>query len=128
MIAISAGNHAQAVAYHAARLGVPSTIVMPEHTPFNKVGNTEAYGARVILSGETVAESRATADRLIAEHGYTLIHPYDDPAVIAGQGTAGLEFVEDCPDLDCIARAYRRRRFHRGRGDRRQGDDGPPSK
>ncbi|MFZ1109577.1 MAG: threonine ammonia-lyase [Rhodomicrobium sp.] len=102
VIAISAGNHAQAVAYHAARLGVLSTIVMPEHTPFNKVGNTEAYGARVILAGETVAESRATADRLIEEHGYTLIHPYDDPAVIAGQGTAGLEYVEDCPDLDCI--------------------------
>jgi threonine dehydratase len=102
VIAISAGNHAQAVAYHAARLGVPATIVMPEHTPFNKVGNTEAYGARVILSGETVAESRVMADRLIAEHGYALIHPYDDPAVIAGQGTAGLEYIEDCPDLDCI--------------------------
>jgi threonine dehydratase len=102
VIAISAGNHAQAVAYHAARLGVVSTIVMPEHTPFNKVGNTEAYGAKVILAGETVAESRVTADRLIAEHGYALVHPYDDPAVIAGQGTAGLEYVEDCPDLDCI--------------------------
>jgi threonine dehydratase len=102
VIAISAGNHAQAVAYHAARLGVPATIVMPEHTPFNKVGNTEAYGAKVILAGETVAESRVTADRLTAEHGYTLIHPYDDPAVIAGQGTAGLEYVEDCPDLDYI--------------------------
>ncbi len=102
IIAISAGNHAQAVAYHAARLGVPATIVMPEHTPFNKVGNTEAYGAKVILSGETVAELRAMADRLIAQHAYTLIHPYDDPVVIAGQGTAGLEFVEDCPGLDCI--------------------------
>ncbi len=102
VIAISAGNHAQAVAYHAARLGVPATIIMPEHTPFNKVGNTESHGAKVILSGESVAECRATADRLIAQHGYTLIYPYDDPAVIAGQGTAGLEFVEDCPDLDCI--------------------------
>lgn len=102
VIAISAGNHAQAVAYHAARLGIPATIVMPEHTPFNKVGATEGYGAKVILSGETVAESRTLADRLIAEHGFTLIHPYDDPVVIAGQGTAGLEFLHDCQDLDCI--------------------------
>ena len=102
VIAISAGNHAQAVAYHAARLGIPATIVMPEHTPFNKVGATEGYGAKVILSGETVAESRTVADRLIAEHGFTLVHPYDDPVVIAGQATAGLEFLHDCQDLDCI--------------------------
>jgi threonine dehydratase len=102
VIAISAGNHAQAVAYHAARLGIPATIVMPEHTPFNKVGNTEGYGGKVILFGETVAESRTLVDGLIAEHGFTLIHPYDDPVVIAGQGTAGLEFVHDCTDLDCI--------------------------
>ena len=102
VIAISAGNHAQAVAYHAARLAIPATIVMPEHTPFNKVGNTEGYGAKVILFGETVAESRTAADGLIAEHGFTLIHPYDDPVVIAGQGTAGLEFVQDCADLDCM--------------------------
>lgn len=101
VIAISAGNHAQAVAYHAARLAIPATIVMPEHTPFNKVGNTEGYGAKVIF-GETVAESRTAADGLIAEHGFTLIHPYDDPVVIAGQGTAGLEFVQDCADLDCM--------------------------
>ncbi len=102
VIAMSAGNHAQAVAYHAARLGIPATIVMPEHTPFNKVGATEGYGATVILFGETVAESRTLADRLIAEHGFTLVHPYDDPVVIAGQGTAGLEFLHDCQDLDCI--------------------------
>ena len=102
VIAISAGNHAQAVAYHAARLGIPATIVMPELTPFNKVGNTEGYGAKVILSGETVAESRTLADQLIAEQGFTLIHPYDDPVVITGQGTAGLEFLNDCPDLDCM--------------------------
>ncbi len=102
VIAISAGNHAQAVAYHAARLGIPATVVMPESTPFNKVGNTESYGAKVILSGESVAESRTLADRLIAEHGFTLIHPYDDPAVIAGQGTAGLEFIEERPQLDCM--------------------------
>jgi len=102
VIAISAGNHAQAVAYHAARLGIPATIVMPEGTPFNKVGNTESYGAKVILYGESVAESRTEADRLIVQHGFTLVHPYDDPAVIAGQGTAALEFIEDCPELDCI--------------------------
>ncbi len=101
-IAISAGNHAQAVAYHAARLGIPATVVMPEGTPFNKVANTESYGAKVILSGEDVGESQKLADRLIREHGFTLIHPYDDPVVIAGQGTAGLEFIEDCPALDCI--------------------------
>ncbi len=102
VIAISAGNHAQAVAYHAARLNIPATIVMPEHTPFNKVGNTEAYGATVILSGETIAELRTLADELIAEHGYTLVHPYDDPIIVAGQGTAGLEFLEDYPALDCL--------------------------
>ena len=102
IIAISAGNHAQAVAYHAARLGIPATVVMPEGTPFNKVANTEGYGAKVILSGEDVAASHVLADELIARHGFTLIHPYDDPVVIAGQGTAGLEFIEDCPALDCI--------------------------
>jgi threonine dehydratase len=102
VIAISAGNHAQAVAYHAARLGIPATVVMPETTPFNKVGNTESYGAKVILSGETIAESRTLADHLVVLHGYTLVHPYDDPVVIVGQGTAGLEFVEDCPALDCL--------------------------
>jgi threonine dehydratase len=101
-IAISAGNHAQAVACHAARLGVPVTVIMPENTPFNKVANTEAYGAKVILSGEDVAAGERVAAKLIEEHGYTLIHPYDDPIVIAGQGTAGLEFIEDCPALDCI--------------------------
>jgi threonine dehydratase len=102
VIAISAGNHAQAVAYHAARLGIAATVVMPEGTPFNKIGNAEAYGATVVLSGESVAESRAAADELISQRGFTLIHPYDDPFVIAGQGTAGLEFIEDCPDLDCL--------------------------
>jgi threonine dehydratase len=102
VIAISAGNHAQAVAYHAARLGIPATVVMPLNTPFNKIANTEGYGAKVILSGDDIAGSNELASELIREHGFTLIHPYDDPAVIAGQGTAGLEFLEDCPDLDCI--------------------------
>ncbi len=102
VIAISAGNHAQAVAYHAARLGIPATVVMPEGTPFNKIANTEGYGAKVILSGGHVGESQAYADRLIAERGFTLVHPFDDAIVIAGQGTAGLEFIEDCPALDCM--------------------------
>jgi threonine dehydratase len=102
VIAISAGNHAQAVAYHAAKLGIEATVVMPLNTPFNKVANTEGYGAKVILSGEDIAGSKELASELIREHGFTLIHPYDDPAVIAGQGTSGLEFLEDCPDLDCI--------------------------
>ena len=102
VIAISAGNHAQAVAYHAARLGIPATVVMPEGTPFNKVANTEGYGAKVILAGEHVGKSQSHADRLIAERGFTLVHPYDDAIVIAGQGTAGLEFIEDCPALDCL--------------------------
>ncbi len=102
VIAISAGNHAQAVAYHATRLGIAATVIMPEGTPFNKVANTEGYGAKVILSGEDVGESQRDADRLISEHGFTLIHPYDDPIVIAGQGTAGLEFIEDCRALDCM--------------------------
>src|SRR5215475_1001532 len=102
VIAISAGNHAQAVAHHAARLGVPATVIMPESTPFNKVANTEAYGAEVILSGEDIAAGERLAAQLIGEHGYTLVHPYDDPVVIAGQGTAGLEFIEDCPGLDCL--------------------------
>lgn len=100
VIAISAGNHAQAVAYHAEKLGIPATVVMPENAPFTKVANTEAYGAKVILSGETIAESRMLADGLIAEQGFTLVHPYDDPIVITGQGTAGLEFVQDCRALD----------------------------
>lgn len=102
VIAISAGNHAQAVAYHARRLDIPATIVMPVDTPFNKVSSTEAYGATVILSGETVAESKIVADELRAQNGFTLVHPFDDPVVMAGQGTAGLEFLEDCPSLDAL--------------------------
>jgi threonine dehydratase len=102
VIAISAGNHAQAVAYHAGRLSIPATVVMPENTPYNKVANTEAYGATVILSGEDIAASQTVALSLIHERGLTLVHPYDDPLVVLGQGTAGLEFIEDVPDLDCL--------------------------
>jgi len=102
VIAMSAGNHAQAVAYHSQRLGIPATIVMPEPTPFVKVANTRAYGAKIVLSGETLADSQVEAERLIGEHGYTLVHPYDDPHVIAGQGTIGLEMLDTFDDLDTI--------------------------
>jgi len=102
VIAISAGNHAQAVAYHAGRLNIPAIIVMPEGTPFVKVGNTEALGAKVVLSGETLLESRGMADEIAQERNLTFVHPYDDPLVITGQGTVGLEMLADEPDLDMI--------------------------
>ncbi len=102
VIAMSAGNHAQAVAYHAERLGIAATIVMPAHTPNVKVRNTRRHGARVVLEGETVAEAGDVADRMMREQGLTLVHPYDDAHVIAGQGTAALEFLEDLPDLDFL--------------------------
>src|ERR1044071_5254616 len=102
VITMSAGNHAQAVAYHAKRLGIPATIVMPETTPSTKVERTRAHGANVILSGETLADSQITAEALVKEKGFLLIHPYDDDKVIAGQGTIGIEMLEDVPDLDCI--------------------------
>jgi threonine dehydratase len=101
VIAMSAGNHAQAVAFHTRRLGIPALIVMPEHTPFVKVANTEAFGAEVVLAGETLSEAREKALELGAERGLTFVHPYDDPYVIAGQGTLGAELLEDQPDLDC---------------------------
>ena len=102
VIAMSAGNHAQSVAYHARRLGIPATIVMPEATPFTKVERTEAYGARVVLRGAGLAEARQAAAEIAAAEKLTLVHPYDDAAVIAGQGTAGLELLADRPDLDVI--------------------------
>jgi threonine dehydratase len=102
VIAMSAGNHAQAVAFHARRLGIPATIVMPIHTPFMKVSNTEAFGAKVVLTGETLSESQTEAKILAEKHNLTFVHPYDDPHVIAGQGTLGIEFLSDQPDLDCV--------------------------
>lgn len=102
VIAMSAGNHAQAVAYHAKRLGIPATIVMPETTPSTKVERTRAHGAHVILAGETLADSQITAEALVKEKGFILIHPYDDDKVIAGQGTIALEMLDDQPDLDVI--------------------------
>jgi len=98
--AMSAGNHAQGVAYHAGRLGIPATIVMPETTPFNKVKHTRDFGATVILHGHTLMEADAQARRIAADQGLTFIHPYDDPLVIAGQGTLAIEMLEDVPQLD----------------------------
>jgi threonine dehydratase len=100
VIAMSAGNHAQAVAYHARRLAIPATIVMPVTTPFVKVKATEALGAAVILDGETVADAQARAETIAATRNLVWVHPYDDPRVIAGQGTLALEMLEQVPDLD----------------------------
>lgn len=102
VISMSAGNHAQAVACQAQRLGIPATIVMPVTTPFVKVKSTEAYGATVVLEGETLAECQEVVSRIIAERGAVLVHPYDDPAIIAGQGTIALEMLEQVPDLDVL--------------------------
>jgi threonine dehydratase len=99
---MSAGNHAQAVAYHAARLAIPATIVMPVTTPFVKVEATQAHGAEVVLDGETVAEAQVRAETIARERGLTFVHPYDDPLVIAGQGTIALEMLEDAPALDAL--------------------------
>jgi len=103
VVAMSAGNHAQGVAYHAHRLGIAATIVMPEGTPFTKVSRTRAHGARVELSGDTVYEAAERAAALAREEGSTFVHPYDDPYVIAGQGTVALEILDADPGIDCIA-------------------------
>jgi threonine dehydratase len=102
VVAMSAGNHAQAVAYHARRLGIAATIVMPVTTPYVKVDATRAYGAEVVLDGETVADAQARAETLVRDRGLILVHPYDDPHIIAGQGTIALEMLEAVPDLDVI--------------------------
>jgi len=102
VVAMSAGNHAQGVAYHARRLGIPATIVMPAATPFTKIDRTEALGATVVLRGESLVEARQAADRLASESGLVPVHPYDDPAVIAGQGTVALEMLADEPGLDVL--------------------------
>lgn len=102
VIAMSAGNHAQAVAYHAKRFGIPATIVMPEPTPLVKVENTRAHGARVVLHGETLSESAHKAHELAGAEQLTFVHPYDDAAVMAGQGTVAREMLADAPDLDML--------------------------
>src|SRR5437764_6100035 len=102
VIAMSAGNHAQAVAYHAQRLNIPATIVMPVTTPFVKVAATQAYGAAVVLHGETVADAQERAEAIAVQRKLVWVHPYDDPQVIAGQGTIALEMLEDARDLDVL--------------------------
>jgi threonine dehydratase len=102
VIAASAGNHAQAVAYHAKRLGIPATIVMPESTPTVKVTQTAGHGATVVLYGKIVDDAFAKARELALENGYVFVHAFDDPQIIAGAGTLGLEMLEDAPDLDVI--------------------------
>jgi threonine dehydratase len=99
---MSAGNHAQAVAYHAADLGIAATIVMPVMTPFVKVAATKAYGAEVLLDGETISEAQARAEAEARKRGLIWVHPYDDPHVIAGQGTIALEMLEEVPGLDML--------------------------
>jgi threonine dehydratase len=102
VIALSAGNHAQGVAYHAGRFGIPATVVMPVSAPFSKVTNTRALGAEVVQHGATLYDATVKLDELRAAHGYTYVPPYDDPSIIAGQGTVALEMMEDQPDLDVL--------------------------
>ncbi len=102
VIAMSAGNHAQAVACHASRLGIRATIVMPSFTPFTKVERTEAFGATVALHGDTLSDAAAFARELAAREGMTFVHPYDDPLVVAGQGTVALEMLAAAPDLEVL--------------------------
>ncbi len=102
VIAMSAGNHAQAVACHASRLGLAATIVMPEGTPFVKVANTEAWGARVLIHGKNLQEAQDAVSQIVRDEKLTLIHPYDDPQIIAGQGTIALEIMEDVPNLETL--------------------------
>jgi threonine dehydratase len=102
VIAMSAGNHAQAVAYHAARLGIPATIVMPRGSPNTKIKNTQVHGASVVLEGENLFEAGRHARELAARGNLVFVHPYEDPMIIAGQGTVGLEMLAAVPDLDLI--------------------------
>jgi threonine dehydratase len=102
VIAASAGNHAQAVAHHARNLGIPAIIVMPRFTPNIKVQHTRAFGAEVVLHGEHFDEARDHAQELAADRGLCMIPPFDDAAIIAGQGTIALEILEDCPGFDTV--------------------------
>jgi threonine dehydratase len=102
VIAMSAGNHAQAVAYHAASLGIPATVVMPVTTPYVKVAATKAHGARVVLDGEGIGEAQARAEALARDEGLIWVHPYDDARIVAGQGTIALEMLDDVPGLDVL--------------------------
>ncbi len=102
VIAVSAGNHAQGVAYHAQRLGIPAVIVMPRFTPTVKIERTRGFGAEIVLTGDTFDDARQQAGVIAAERGLTMVHPYDDLDVIAGQGTVALEMLAEQPQLDCL--------------------------
>lgn len=102
VIAMSAGNHAQGVAYHAGRLGIPATIVMPLGTPFSKVKHTKGFGARVVLEGATLTEASVHARALAAAENLVFVHPYDDAKIMAGQGTVALEMLADAGNLDVL--------------------------
>jgi threonine dehydratase len=102
VIAMSAGNHAQAVAYHAGQMGIPAVIVMPSQTPFAKIARTRAYGAEVVLEGRNLNDCESKVQALIDSRGLTLIHPYDNNEVMIGQGTVGLEMLTDQSDLDIL--------------------------
>jgi len=102
VIGASAGNHAQAVAYHGAKLGFSVSMIMPTHTPTVKANATQKWGAHIQLEGETVDEGIEVARKLSKEKGLAFIHAFDDPDIMAGQGTAGLEMLEECPDVDCV--------------------------
>ena len=102
VIAMSAGNHAQGVAHHATRMGIPATIVMPVSAPFNKVQQTRRLGAKVVQHGMQLADAETRAHEIAVEQGLVFVHPYDDETVIAGQGTVALEMLEDHPDIDCL--------------------------
>ena len=102
VIAYSAGNHAQGVAYHAHRLGIHAVIVMPRYTPFVKVEHTERHGAEVVLEGDNFDAAKDYALRAVKERGLTLVHPYDDEKIIAGQGTMGLEILEALPEVETV--------------------------
>ena len=102
VIAMSAGNHAQAVAYHCQRLGIAATIVMPQGTPQVKAENTKRFGERVVIEGETIDEAAVRARAMAEEEGLVFVHPYDDEKVIAGQGTVALEMLEAFPDIDLL--------------------------
>ena len=102
VIAMSAGNHAQAVAYHASRLGIPAVIVMPKGSPNTKIKNTQVHGAHVVLEGESLHEAGAHARELAKRDNLVFVHPYEDPLIIEGQGTVGLEMLEAVPELDML--------------------------
>ncbi len=102
VIAMSAGNHAQGLAYHARRLGIPATIVMPRFTPLIKVQQTESHDAEVVLHGEKLEEASAHARMIAERRGLVFVHPYDDALVMAGQGTVALEMFQDAPDIDTL--------------------------